>query len=145
VPPSGQTLVGAASDPAPRSPGYRSGVEHEGELEWAESFCAANGYGPPKVFGDGRWAAVHRRMFNATLIVAEIGEETTYLDHWCYESTLAAAAALTVWDGTGEPVGWFRHAATGRRVSRSADERDGQLRRVGAVGVSYILVGRHLR
>lgn len=51
VPPSGQTLVGAASDSAPRSRGYRSGLEREGELEWAESFCAANGYGPPKVLG----------------------------------------------------------------------------------------------
>lgn len=121
------------------SSGYRGGMDDAAAREWAESFCEANGYGPPKVFGNGRWAAVHPRMFNATLIIAEIGDATTYLDHWCYESTLAAAAALTVWDGTGEPVGWFRHAATGRRVSRSADERDGQLRRVGAVGVTYTL------
>ena len=119
--------------------GYREGVERDAEVRWAESFCEANGYGPPKVFGDGRWAAVHRRMFNATLIVAEIGDTTCYLDHWCYDSVLAAAAALRVWDGTNEPVGWFRHAATGRRVSRSADELDGQLRRVGAVGVGYTL------
>ena len=76
-------------------------------------------------------------MFNATLVLAEIGDECSYLDHWCYDSPLAAAAALAVWDGQGEPVGWFRHAATGRRVSRSADERDADLRPVGAVGVTY--------
>lgn len=111
----------------------------DADQAWAETFCAGNGYGPPKVFGDGRWAAVQPRMFNATLIVAEIGDAVCYLDHWCYDSPLAAAAALQVWDGHGEPVGWFRHAASGRRVSRSADELDAQLRPVGAVGVTYHL------
>lgn len=107
--------------------------------DWAARFCEANGYGPPKVFDDGRWAAVQRRMYNATLIVAEIGDKTSYLDHWCYDSPLAAAAALQVWDGQGEPIGWFRHAASGRRVSRSPDELDAHLRPIGAVGVTYIL------
>lgn len=111
----------------------------DADVAWAEEFCVSNGYGPPRVFGNHRWAAVQPRMFNATLVLAEIGDTCSYLDHWCYESPLAAAAALAVWDGQGEPVGWFRHAATGRRVSRSADERDADLRPVGAVGVTYIL------
>jgi hypothetical protein len=38
----------------------------------------------------------------------------------------------------GEPDGWFRHAKTGRRVSRSADEMDENGNRVGAVGVIYV-------
>ena len=78
-------------------------------------------------------------MFNATLIIGEIGDESTYLDHWCYENVLSAAAALQVWDGAGEPVGWFRHAATGRRISRSASELDNHLNPVGAVGVTYVM------
>lgn len=73
----------------------------DADVAWAEEFCVSNGYGPPRVFGNHRWAAVQPRMFNATLVLAEIGDTCSYLDHWCYESPLAAAAALAVWDGQG--------------------------------------------
>ena len=70
----------------------------DADVAWAEEFCVSNGYGPPRVFGNHRWAAVQPRMFNATLVLAEIGDTCSYLDHWCYESPLAAAAA-----GSGTP------------------------------------------
>ena len=40
--------------------------------------------------------------------------------------------------GEGEPEGWFRHADSGRRISRSAEEIDENGERVGAVGVLYV-------
>jgi hypothetical protein len=78
-------------------------------------------------------------MFNATLIVAEIGDTTCYLDHWCYDSVLAAAAALRVWDGTDEPVGWFRHAATWSAGQPQRGRARRSVATVGAVGVGYTL------
>lgn len=38
-----------------------------------------------------------------------------YSDVWQYQSRDAALAALQTWDGHGEPGGWYRHPATGRR------------------------------
>jgi len=34
---------------------------------------------------------------------------------WQYQSRDAALVALAAWDGEGEPEGWYRHPATGRR------------------------------
>lgn len=38
-------------------------------------------------------------------------------DSWCYLAEMEAAAWLAVltWNGSGEPEGWYRHPATGRR------------------------------
>ena len=44
--------------------------------------------------------------------------QTWYLDRWCYHSVAAAIEAAKAWDGVwpeGEPDGWHRHPATGRR------------------------------
>lgn len=40
-------------------------------------------------------------------------------DLWCYQAHQADAAwtAALGWDGEGEPEGWYRHPATGRRRS----------------------------
>jgi hypothetical protein len=38
-----------------------------------------------------------------------------YSDVWQYQERDAALAALAAWDGQGEPEGWYRHPATGRR------------------------------
>jgi len=38
-----------------------------------------------------------------------------YSDVWQYQSRDAALVALAAWDGEGEPEGWYRHPATGRR------------------------------
>lgn len=132
------------TEPQAESPSTEAGdtlpeVEPDSDLVWAREFCEVNGYGPPKLFGDGRWAAVYRRMFNARLIVGEIGDESPTSITGGTRNVLSAAAALEVWDGAGEPVGWFRHAATGRRFSRSASELDNQLNPVGAVGVTYVM------
>lgn len=40
-----------------------------------------------------------------------------HADTWCYTGELAPAAwrAALSWDGSGEPDGWYRHPASGRR------------------------------
>lgn len=38
-----------------------------------------------------------------------------YSDVWQYQSVQAALAAHDAWDGVGEPTGWYRHPASGRR------------------------------
>lgn len=36
-------------------------------------------------------------------------------DQWCYKDEAVGRSALDEWDGVGEPVGWVKHPATGRR------------------------------
>ncbi|NAE18009.1 hypothetical protein [Enterococcus hirae] len=38
-----------------------------------------------------------------------------YDDEWHYPSLSEAIGAAIDWDGTGEPNGWHRHPASGRR------------------------------
>lgn len=92
----------------------------------------------PKPLPGGRLAGVHRKMFTHALLVGRMGDAQTYDEHWCYENEAAARTALDAWDGSGEPAGWVRHPMTGRRVSRSPDERDEKGHAVGAVGVLYV-------
>lgn len=40
---------------------------------------------------------------------------TGYENVWCYDSVDLAINALEAWDGEGEPTGWKRHPASGRR------------------------------
>ncbi len=61
------------------------------------------GYAFPMLFGNGRVA------------VGSAREPMSFDDAWCYDSVPLAVAALLRWDGTGEPTGWKRHIATGRR------------------------------
>ena len=69
-----------------------------------------------KDLGDGVYAAVKPLMFHWTMIVGEIGDQCTIADRFCYdEHPLKAVAALAAWDGNGDPEGWQRHPATGRR------------------------------
>lgn len=57
----------------------------------------------PMTFGKGR-LCVQAHVFSLC-----------YEDVWCYPSVPAAIAAMEAWDGEGEPTGWHRHPATGRR------------------------------
>jgi hypothetical protein len=41
--------------------------------------------------------------------------EIGYDDCWDYSDRVAAISAMQRWDGQGEPEGWMRHPATGRR------------------------------
>ena len=64
---------------------------------------------------DRRYVAVMPLMFTHAIIWGYIGDTFGYEDRWCYHDKGVAIAAATAWDGTGEPEGWHRHPATGRR------------------------------
>jgi hypothetical protein len=54
-------------------------------------------------------------MFTTAIIKIEVNNFHCYEDRWCYHSEQDARLALQNWDGTGEPTGWHRHPASGRR------------------------------
>jgi len=104
-------------------------------LQWLIDEC---GYLHPRPIPGGRYACVRPKIFTHAIVTGRIGDMATIDKNWCYETYQQAKAALDAWDGTGEPEGWFRDPDTGRRVSRSPDERDEDGRLVGKVGVLYI-------
>lgn len=63
----------------------------------------------------GMEAVVYPRMYNSILTYGPANDPYGYTTHWCYETPGQAIMAAEEWDGTGEPEGWFRHAASGRR------------------------------
>jgi len=65
--------------------------------------------------GDGRYAGVARLLFHWTLKIGMIGDDVGYDDRWCYATEDGARVALAFCEGTGDPTGWHRHPATGRR------------------------------
>jgi len=74
------------------------------------------GYSAPKVLPDGRVACIAPFIYTcAIIIVTPATAHLCYDDRWCYHSFGSAMKALEKWDGTGEPDGWHRHPATGRR------------------------------
>jgi len=64
---------------------------------------------------DDRYVAVVPKLYTWALIVGTVNDESGFRDRWCYEGLLSAVLAASVWDGRGEPDGWHRHPATGRR------------------------------
>lgn len=81
-------------------------------LTWLVREC---GYRDVRSLGNGRFAAISPLMFTHAIIVGKIGDRYAYDDRWCYHDHASALAALNAWDGTGEPEGWHRHPASGRR------------------------------
>lgn len=77
-----------------------------------------------KDIGDGFYAASKPLLFHWTLIMGEIGNKFSFLDRWCYETQEQAEAALARWDGEGEPDGWHRHPASGRRRHEGDPEQE---------------------
>ncbi len=75
----------------------------------------------PRPLGGGRYAALLRLNFTHAIVVGRIGNLVTYDDRWCYSTRAAAEEALEAWDGKGEPTGWHRHPATGRRVDKDGN------------------------
>lgn len=47
-----------------------------------------------------------------------------YADEWHYQGHFEADVCMCAWDGIGEPGGWFRHPATGRRRPDGDPERE---------------------
>lgn len=67
---------------------------------------------------NGLWYGFKRLMFHWTLVVGEIGNRHEMTDRWCYATDTLAELAMTEWASRGfkgEPNGWHRHPATGRR------------------------------
>lgn len=68
-----------------------------------------------KEFDDGTFGEVSPMTFGKGRLYhcQYVGTFPDVIDSWCYDSVLAAVLALSVWDGTGEPIGWFRNPRTG--------------------------------
>lgn len=96
------------------------------------------GYSHVRPLPDGRrYAAICRFAFTTAIITGRIGDLMFIEDRWCYRDRAKAVAALDAWDGSGEPAGWHRHPAAGRRIVETGDEIDGDGRRV-AIGTLYV-------
>ncbi len=95
----------------------------EAYLLW---LSATQGYHDPKLIREGRmWAAITDRLFGAaSIIIGRVGDCLFVEGGWDYPSLPAATAALLAWDGEGEPEGWIRHPASGRRVCQTPGEYD---------------------
>ena len=68
-----------------------------------------------------RYAALRRYGFTTAIITGRLNDVTGFDNRWCYHDHGTAAGALAHWNGVGEPVGWHRHPATGRRLAESLD------------------------
>lgn len=81
------------------------------------------GYTDVTLLPDGvRWAAVKQFMFTYAICVGKLHDQTSYDDRWCYYGKDTAAQALNAWKGIGEPDGWHRHPASGRRRDPDGNE-----------------------
>lgn len=65
--------------------------------------------------GGRSYVAIIPFLFTSAVILGDVEDETGYRDRWCYHDFASALAAFEAWDGTGEPAGWHRHPASGRR------------------------------
>lgn len=75
-------------------------------------------YGPRsrvKLLDDGRYILAHPLLFHWTMIVGRIGDTWGFDTRYCYADEALALAALSKWDGNGDPEGWHRHPDTSRR------------------------------
>lgn len=74
---------------------------------------------------EDHWAGTVRFNFTEAVILGNFARQWGYEDRWCYEPG-CAAVALEEWalrNYEGEPEGWHRHPATGRRVNKETGER----------------------
>lgn len=77
-------------------------------------------YSYVKHFADGECAWLARMVFTCAILYGL--EVAGHRNRWCYHTAADARRALDEWDGTGEPKGWHRHPATGRRVDDQGHE-----------------------
>ena len=74
---------------------------------------------------DGRWVFVYAELFDtARLGIGRLGCGVMD-DVWQYQGLQRAVEAATLWDGTGEPQGWYRPSLTHRvaEIGRHPDDR----------------------
>ncbi len=68
--------------------------------------------------GGGRYCAVKRLIFHATMVIGEIGNLDAFDERYCYVDVQAAYDAARAWKDAqwaDEPTGWHRHPTSGRR------------------------------
>lgn len=70
---------------------------------------------PVRVLPDGREVAVIPWSYAGAQLSTSWGRTGFWDDTWDYRSVREAVEAAAAWDGAGEPPGWYRHPATGRR------------------------------
>lgn len=69
-----------------------------------------------KTLPDGRIAYLSPLVFGGQIAVGFAEDEDRFFDDvWHYQDMHDALDAFQVWDGTGEPVGWYRNPKTKRR------------------------------
>lgn len=88
------------------------------ETDAAVQVAIANGlsaYAYARDLGDGRGVWVMLMAFGNGRVVVGPLDGQWLDDAWCYESVEGARSAAEAWDGAGEPDGWKRHPASGRR------------------------------
>lgn len=78
-----------------------------------------NGYTDHRHFEEHGIVAIMPLMFTYAIITGI--NPYGYEDRWCYSSYAKAKEALEAWDGEGEPTGWHRHPATGRRIDEQGN------------------------
>jgi hypothetical protein len=88
-------------------------------MDWLKNEC---GYSHVRPLPGKRWAATSRLMYTTAIVTGTIGDKINVADRWCYSNPNVATAALEAWDGAGEPQGWHRHPATGRRRNENGSE-----------------------
>lgn len=88
-------------------------------MTFDRAFLERQGYLSVVDCGDGRWAGVMIFMFTVAIVTGSNEDASSgYEDRWCYGSLDGAIEGLNQWalnDFVGEPQGWHRHPATGRR------------------------------
>ncbi len=85
-------------------------------LVWLASEC----FFDVRLIGGGRWGAVKLFGHSVAVVTGAVGDKESMDGRWCYHRFDQARDALTAWGSTGyagEPAGWFRNPATGRRVA----------------------------
>jgi len=89
-------------------------------IEWAKD-PQGGGYVAPVIMGEhrpGEWAACYGFIYTCAIVTGRVNDRTGYDQRWCYSTPNDALVALVRWavnSFEGEPEGWHRHPASGRR------------------------------
>lgn len=107
---------------------------NDADIEAYKLWLVSNGYTDIRLLPRGRYAAVAKFAFTHAIITGHLFDFINLENRWCYRSHDKALQALEHWDGDGEPTGWHRHPASGRRVAETDGEigDDGLLVELGA-------------
>jgi hypothetical protein len=84
-------------------------------LDWLRDECR---YIQPMPTGDGRWTAISKMIYTSAILIGDMHDFVGHNDRWCYSTPKAACFFRDMWairGYEGEPLGWHRHPASGRR------------------------------